>query len=170
MTTSHSRTKKLMRVSVKTHPNGYSLDIECQKEGGFMYHDLQSLLRGFMVHIGMGITDQLDMDEIETFVQASLQCSDVVKTKKRIDRLETDLKVRTGQRNSMAASVVAERGHYLKLADEIWKLREEFKGNKEVSARLFDIVNGTQLLRPLTLADLIKSKDIKECEDEKVEV
>ena len=159
-----------MRVSVKTHPNGYSLDIDGQKEGGFMYHDLQSLLRGFMVHIGMGITDQLDIDQIETFVQASLKCSDVVKTKKRIDRLETDLKVRTGQRNSMAARVVAERSHYLKLADDIWKLREEFKGNKEVSARLFDIVNGTQLLRPLTLADLIKSKDIKECDDEEVEI
>ena len=39
------------------------------------------------------------MDEIETFVQASLQCSDVVKTKKRIDRLETDLKGEDGQRS-----------------------------------------------------------------------
>ena len=104
MTSRSDSKKKLLRVSVKTHPNGYSLDIDGQKEGGFMYHDLQQLLRGFMVHIGMGITDQLDMDEIETFVAASLQCSDVVKTKKRIDRLETDLKVRTGWRSSASTA------------------------------------------------------------------
>ena len=43
MTTSHSK-KKLMRVSVKTHPERLLSTSTGQKEGGFMT-DLQSLLR-----------------------------------------------------------------------------------------------------------------------------
>jgi len=121
--------------------------------------DLKNLLRGFMVHIGMGITDQLNMDEIESFNEASLRCADVVKNQKQIERLQIDLKVMTGQRNSLAGRVIKERERSIRLAEAMCKMREEFKANKEVYSRIHDIVHGTETLKHLTLQDLIKQKN-----------
>ena len=64
---------KLPNVSVTTLPNGYALTFDGMRQPkGYMYFTLEDLLKGFMIHIGCGKTDQLDMSDIDDFLDAVL--------------------------------------------------------------------------------------------------
>ena len=56
---------KLPKISVSTHPNGYSLKIDGQD---YMYFNMMELLAGVMVHIGLQNTDYMDKDNILTML------------------------------------------------------------------------------------------------------
>lgn len=82
--------KKKMNITVKTLPNGYSLEFDGMRDNGYMYHTADALLKGFMVHIGMEITDQLDMSTVDDFIVAAIKWKYNEKNVEEIKRL-TDL-------------------------------------------------------------------------------
>lgn len=59
--------KQLMKVSVQTLPNGYSLDVDGK---GYMYFTIQELVEGIFVHVGLHKTDWLDRDTITDLMTA----------------------------------------------------------------------------------------------------
>lgn len=59
--------KQFMKVSVQTLPNGYSLDVDGK---GFMYYNLQGLVEGIFVHVGLQKLDYLDNDIIADLMTA----------------------------------------------------------------------------------------------------
>ena len=84
--------KYLPKIEVKTLPNGYSLEFDGMKQKGYMYHNSEDLLKGFMVHIGMEITDQLNMETVDDFIVTAMNWKDNEKCIKEIERLTAALK------------------------------------------------------------------------------
>ncbi len=59
--------KQFIKVSVKTLPNGYSLDVDGK---GYMYFTLQELVEGIFVHVGLHKLDWLERDTITDLMTA----------------------------------------------------------------------------------------------------
>ena len=56
----------LPMIKVTPLPNGYSLEFDGMKQKtGYMYFSPDKLLEGFMLHIGIGITDDLDTETMQ---------------------------------------------------------------------------------------------------------
>ena len=159
--------KKLKRVSVRTLPNGYSLDFDGMKaKGGFMYYTLDDLLKGFMLHIGLNITEQLNMQNIDDFLETAMNWRENRKCVAEIERLNIALRTMTGKRNSMANHLVKERNRHIKLIEEVNKISDECKDPKTRKA-LKDVLRGRITMRPINLKSLgIDSKDIIDDESE----
>ena len=69
------REKHLPNISVRTLANGYSLEFEgMAQQGGYMYFTPDKLLEGFMLHIGMNMTEQLNPSTMQDFITAAMAC------------------------------------------------------------------------------------------------
>lgn len=79
-------------IDVKTLPNGYSLEFEGMRQNGFMYFSPDKLLEGFMVHIGLEVTDQLNMDTVQDFLVTAMNWKENEKCVKEIESLQAKLK------------------------------------------------------------------------------
>ena len=56
-------------IRVETLPNGYCLKFDGMKNPtGYMYFTPEALLEGFMLHIGLGITEQLNTETMQDFL------------------------------------------------------------------------------------------------------
>lgn len=84
--------KKLTPIKVETVPNGYTLDVNGQ---GYMYFNLEELLKGFMVHIGLNELEYINMEGLESFIEAAVKWKDngklvkeLTKCKAKLERLE----------------------------------------------------------------------------------
>ena len=62
-----NESKKYIRILLRTMRNGYSLDVE---DEGYMYHDEQSLLQGFLVHVGMNRVGEMTQKEMTELLKA----------------------------------------------------------------------------------------------------
>ena len=80
-------------IEVKTLPNGYSLEFEGMKQNGYMYFSADKLLEGFMAHIGLEVTDQLNMDTVQDFLVTAMNWKDNEKCVKEIESLQAKLKM-----------------------------------------------------------------------------
>ena len=69
--------KKLPRIEVRTLKNGYSLEFDgMQTPGGHMYFSVDQLLQGFMIHIGLKKTAQLDPSTMADFIDTAMKYND----------------------------------------------------------------------------------------------
>lgn len=59
--------KKYLKILLRIMRNGYSLDVE---DEGYMYHDEQSLLEGFLVHVGMNRVGEMTKKEMTELLKA----------------------------------------------------------------------------------------------------
>lgn len=59
--------KQFIKISVQTLPNGYSLDVDGK---GFMYFNIQELVEGVFVHVGLQKLDYLDNEVITNLMTA----------------------------------------------------------------------------------------------------
>jgi len=55
------------KITVKTHPNGYEMNIGNES---FFYHNLDDLVSGFIVRVGLHCTDPLEIDDLHLIVLA----------------------------------------------------------------------------------------------------
>ena len=55
-----------------------------------------------MVHIGMHMTEQLNTDTIDDFIEAAIRWKDTKKSIEEIKRLKIEINKVIGRRNSMA--------------------------------------------------------------------
>lgn len=164
---SKNHKKKLPRIEVRTLTNGYSLEFEgMQTAGGHMYFSVDQLLQGFMIHIGLKMTAQLDPSTMADFIETAMKWGDNEKAIKEIENLNSKVWVMRRSRGAMAKRLVAERERILALIEDIKSIANEQK-DKHLSARIRSIIGLYHGLRPITLKELgIRSEDIIEDQEE----
>jgi len=158
--------KYLKRITVLTLPNGYSLTYDGMKPaGGHMYFTPEQLLEGFMVHIGLEMTEQLDIDTMQDFIVAACNWKDNAKCVQEIEKLNTQVNGLRLRRNGLATKLIAERNRLLTMIDAIRNLEKKFK-DTDFGDELKAIIKNHVHTRPLTLKALgITSPHIAETEE-----
>jgi hypothetical protein len=154
---------KLPRIEVHTLNNGYALEFDgMQSQGGHLYFSVDQLLKGFMIHIGLKKTAELDPSTMADFIETSLNYKDNEKAIREIESLNTKIWMLRRSRGGMANRLVAERARVLSIIDDIKSVARE-AGNKALEARIRSVVGMYHGLKPLTLKELgIRSSDIVE--------
>ena len=143
------RKKKLPQISVSTVANGYVLTFDKAKHD-FMYFSPEKLIEGFMVHIGLKMTDQLTEENIRNFIDATVNWKDTAHCMKEIERLKVQVQNAIGHRNGMARRLIHERERCLTLI-EILKAPT----NREQKLRTMNMmVRNYGSLKKLTPKDL----------------
>ena len=147
--------KPLPFIQVVQHPNGYGLAFDGMKQPqGYMYFTVDDLLKGFMVHIGLEITEQLDMETIDDFLEAVIKYKSNEKCINEIERLKQELVSVKGSRNAMARKLMAERARFCALVKSISQLSLEFCGRKEDETRILKAIKNYTQTRPYTEKEL----------------
>lgn len=76
------------RIKAETLPNGYSLEVDNVK---YMYHTVDSLLEGFLYHVGLEELGYIDTAKINEFLTAAVVWrSDKKGISKQIKRLSEE--------------------------------------------------------------------------------
>ena len=76
---------KRVALLVRTMVNGYSVELERE---GYMYYDVQSLLEGLFVHIGMNRIGAMTKEEIKTMFEAVKDGSAIKKLQAEVNDLK----------------------------------------------------------------------------------
>lgn len=162
---------KLPNISVTTLPNGYALTFDGMRQPkGYMYFTLEDLLKGFMIHIGCGKTDQLDMSSIDDFLDAVLAYKDKDDCIEEIQRLQSKVDIAQRSRNYMAKRLIFSRGQLVELVKDIDRLAYEYSSLPSVSTELRKAIKKYSTTKPFTLKDLgVTSDDIKDLEADETE-
>ena len=61
------REQKKLAILLRTLVNGYMLEVN---EEGYMYFNAQSLLEGFLIHVGMERLEEMTKEEIKVMVNS----------------------------------------------------------------------------------------------------
>lgn len=80
--------QKRIALLVRTMANGYSVDLERE---GYMYYDVQSLLEGLFVHIGMNRIGVMTKEEIKAMVEATKDGSLVKRLQAEVNELKVTI-------------------------------------------------------------------------------
>ena len=75
-------------IDVKTVPNGYTLTVD---KGNYMYFTPEELLMGFMMHVGCGVTTELDTDKLPSIVAAIVAYPTQQELVQRVAELERQI-------------------------------------------------------------------------------
>lgn len=164
--------KELKNITVQTLPNGYSLTFDGMKQSqGYMYFTEEKLLEGFMLHIGLHMTDQLSTDTMQDFIVAAMNWNDNEKCVKEIEKLNMNLRLMTQKRNGMAKRLTDERDNFNKLRlaiEEFGTAKLKDHPDQRLKADLDKLLKEFKQRPKLTLDSLgIKSEDI--IQDEQLE-
>ena len=126
--------EKIKMIQVETLPNGYGLKFDgMTAKNGYMYFTAEKLLEGFMAHIGLGMTDQLNTETIQDFLVTAINWRDNKACVKEIERLTNALRLMTGRRASLARLMIQERNKYNTLLDDVKSFRSELKDHPDQS-------------------------------------
>ena len=149
--------KKVKLIDVETLPNGYSLKFDgMTQKGGYMYFTPEKLLEGFMLHIGLNMTDQLNTETMQDFIVAACNWKDNKDCVKEIERLKNALRLMTGRRASLARQMIQERNRYNGIIDDVGSMIAELKDypDKDIKKRLEKVLKGKKRMPQLTLQSL----------------
>ena len=146
--------RKLPMIHVETLPNGYSLTFDGMKNEGYMYFTPSKLLEGFMLHIGLNMTEELDIETMQDFIVAATQWNDNKKCLEEIKNLNDKIKLLESSRRSIANKAIIERNRLLTMRDGIEKLTIKFKNLKDVCTPLTTLIKNSVAMKPLTLKSL----------------
>ena len=75
-------------IDVRTVPNGYTLTVD---KGNYMYFTPEELLMGFMMHVGCGVTTELDTDKLPSIVAAMVAYPTQKELVERVAELERQI-------------------------------------------------------------------------------
>ena len=167
--------KPLPMIHVETLPNGYALRFDGMKNDGYMYFTPDKLLEGFMLHIGLHMTEELDIETMQDFIVAATQWNDNKKCIGEIERLNAELKSLAYNRMIIANKLIMERKRLLTLRDAINKMATKYKGLKDLHQNLLGLIKNYTKLNEYTLGqftfkgqkiEAIKEEDIDDEEDD----
>lgn len=167
-----TKQKKLPKIEVHTLPNGYSLDYEGQTGNGHLYFSPEKLLEGFMLHIGMKMTEQLNVETMQDFIVAAVNNKDIKKATNEINKLTMSVKTMKSRRAAMGKILIRERDRYNDLIEDIkiWRGELKNKSDKDVRDRIDKILHRRLKLPQLTFKSLgIDINDILEDETLNIE-
>lgn len=157
--------KPLPMITVEKVPNGYVLKFDgMKKHEGFLYFSPEKLLEGFMCHIGLKMTDELDTDMMQDFIVGAINYSTNEKCIKEIERLNAEIKAVTRSRNGMGRRLIEERTRLLKVIDIVEEL--ELYVKKENRTEYNNLRKRLPRVKPLTLEELGITIDDTEDNDE----
>lgn len=159
--------KHLKKITVLTLPNGYSLTYEGMKPtNGHMYFTPEQLLEGFMLHIGLEMTEQLDIDTMQDFIVAACNWKDNAKCIQEIEKLNIQVNGLRLRRNGLATKLIAERNRFITVVEAISKMAKKYKDMKDLNNQLSGIIKNYTHIQPLTLRALgITSPDVVATEE-----
>ena len=144
-------------IDVDTLPNGYALKFDgMSKKDGYMYFTPEKLLEGFMLHIGLEMTDQLNTETMQDFIVAAINWKDNKECVKEIERLTRELKMMRGRRDALAKRLIQERNQAIKLVGAIKSIMADTKANpdKDLRKEMSKMMKGQKVLPQLTLQSL----------------
>jgi len=145
--------KPLPTITVEKVSNGYVLKFDgMKKREGFLYFSPEKLLEGFMCHIGLKMTDELDTDMMQEFIIGAINYSTNEKCVKEIERLNAEIKAVTRSRNGMGRRLIEERTRLLKVIDIVEELELYLK--KENRTEYNNLKKRLPRVKPLTLEEL----------------
>ncbi len=153
----------MKRITVQTLPNGYSLNFDGDRQKGYMYFNVDDLLKGFMIHIGLKMTEQLSMENIDDFLVAVINWNETGKCIKELRRMEEEFNTARHNRNSIARQMVEERSKHLELVNGIKDLMTKLKDypDKDIVNSLQKLIASRKAMKAITLSGLgVKSDDI----------
>lgn len=78
-----------VKILLRTMTNGYMLDVD---DEGYMYFNVQELLEGFFIHIGMRRLKAMTKKEIKALVSAVKEGSALRKLQVEVNELSAQLK------------------------------------------------------------------------------
>ena len=155
------REKHLPNISVRTLANGYSLEFEgMAQQGGYMYFTPDKLLEGFMLHIGMKMTEQLNPQTMNDFITAAMACKDTKAMMKEIEKVRDEIAKMNAKYHALVVRMINERRRLVFLVDDI-KSAHGYTSVSEIKKILGGALKGNATLKLLTLKDFgYKSTDI----------
>ena len=157
--------KPMPLITIEKVPNGYVLKFDgMKKREGFLYFSPEKLLEGFMCHIGLHMTDELDTDMMQDFIVGAINYSANEKCIKEIERLNAELNAVKRSRNGMGRRVIEERTRLLKVIDIVEEL--EIYTKRENRTEYNNLRKRLPRVKPLTLEELGITIDDTEDNDE----
>ena len=163
------RNKKLPKIEVVTVKNGYNLRIEGHKQE-YMYFTPERLLEGFMVHVGLKMTDQLSAETIRSFIDSALEWNNLKASHKEIQKLKAEIE-RIGRiYRGVCKRLIDERHRMLRLCEMSKDCAIGKHSLTDALARLHDQAKKDGQLKEFTLKDFgITSDQIKDDDDEETD-
>ena len=155
-----ARKKGLPVITVETvphgqEPNGYVLKFDGAKQpGGYLYFSPDELLKGFMCHIGLHMTDQLNKETMNDFITAACNWKDTESCQKEIRNLQNKLRLTIISRNSMARRLMEDRKRLVDIIEGIISLSGENKGNKYLTNKLGALTKNMTKMRKYSAKEL----------------
>ena len=109
-----------------------------------------------MAHIGLEMTDQLNMETIQDFLVTAMNWKDNKECVKEIERLKNALRLMTGRRASLARQMIQERNRYNGIIDDVGSMIAELKDypDKDIKKRLEKVLKGKKRMPQLSLQGL----------------
>ena len=155
-----SRKKKLPQIEIRTLANGYSLSIEGHKQE-YMYFTPDKLLEGFMVHVGLKMTEQLSPDTIKSFIDSALEWNNLKASHKELNKAKRETERVNRLYRSVAKRLIDERQRVLRLCRLAKDCVTGHHSLTDALAALHARAHLDGQLKRLTLGDFgIKSDDI----------
>lgn len=143
-----------MNITVQTLPNGYNLRFDGMGQpNGYLYFTKEDLLKGFMAHVGLGITREMQMTDIDEFMKAAMNWNDNEKCIEEIGRLKSIIRQKEGSMSSLADRIVAERR---RVVNAFTRLKNAGADNKEINKAVGIIMQKFRTLKPLDKQSLLK--------------
>ena len=155
-----ARKKGLPVITVETvphgqEPNGYVLKFTGAKQpDGYLYFSPSKLLEGFMLHIGLHMTEQLNTETMQDFIVAACNWKDTESCQKEIRDLQYKLRLTIQSRNSMARRLIEDRKRLVDMIGMIQGLATENKGNKYLVNKLGAITKNMTKMRKYSAKEL----------------
>ena len=136
-------------------PNGYVLKFTGAKQpDGYLYFSPSKLLEGFMLHIGLHMTEQLNTETMQDFIVAACNWKDTESCQKEIRDLQYKLRLTIQSRNSMARRLIEDRKRLVDMIGMIQGLATENKGNKYLVNKLNAITKNMTKMRKYSAKEL----------------
>ena len=160
------RKKKLPRIEVHTLPNGYSLSIEGHKQE-YMYFTPEKLLEGFMVHVGLKMTEQLSTDTIKSFIDSALEWNNTKASHKELTKVKRDMDRLNNRYHNAVKRLIDERHRMLRLCQLAKNCVTGHHSLTDALAALHARAHQDGMLKELSLKDFdITSDQIVDEEDD----
>lgn len=149
--------KKRRWIRLETLHNGYALTFDGMTNPlGYMYHSEQKMMEGMMVHIGLGVNEQLNMDKMKDFIEAAINWKDNEKCVKEIRRLNQLVEELRGNYRKTAILALRERQRFIALYDSVEVIKNRLRKHEDRQLRksVENLLKTTQRPVPLTFKKL----------------
>ena len=74
----------MKQISLRTIANGYALDVDGE---GYLFFDQPTLINGFLIHVGLGRAEEVDIEAMDGILKAILDGSAMRQLQEEVNEL-----------------------------------------------------------------------------------